>query len=126
MIELKKKYSDDLKKVEDSIKGALRRKKLLLLNKTGETAKINKLGQEIDKLFADSVVLAEQLEQLRFFKNWHKTAFNELSDIKSQIDSESLPALHLLVPFSKFEAELSVFLNYKNASLESNLFKEPK
>ncbi|WP_430002235.1 PDxFFG protein [Mycoplasmopsis bovis] len=121
--QLKKKYSDDLKKVEDSIK-ELKAEKAVLLNKTGETAKINKLGQEIDKLFADSVVLAEQLEQLRFFKNWHKTAFNELSDIKSQIDSESLPALHLLVPFSKFEAELSVFLNYKNASLESNLFKE--
>nr|WP_318029040.1 hypothetical protein [Mycoplasmopsis bovis] len=30
----------------------------------------------------------------------------------------------MLIPFNKFEAELSVFLNYKNASLESNLFKE--
>ncbi|AXJ69698.1 hypothetical protein CH328_00215 [Mycoplasmopsis bovis] len=121
--QLKKKYSDDLKKVEDSIK-KLKAEKATLLNKTGETAKINKLGQEIDKLFADSVVLAEQLEQLRFFKNWHKTTFNELSDIKNKIDLKSLPALHLLVPFNKFEAELSVFLNYKNTSLESNLFKE--
>nr|WP_307915124.1 hypothetical protein [Mycoplasmopsis bovis] len=33
-------------------------------------------------------MLAGQLEQLRFFKNWHKTAFNELNDIKSQIDSK--------------------------------------
>ncbi|MCA8844114.1 PDxFFG protein [Mycoplasmopsis bovis] len=121
--QLKKKYSDDLKKVEDSIK-KLKAEKASLTNKTSETAKINKLKQEIDKLFAESVVLAGQLEQLRFFKNWHKTAFNELNDIKSQIDSKSLPALHLLIPFNKFEAELSVFLNYKNASLESNLFKE--
>ncbi|WHL49166.1 hypothetical protein HYE36_04555 [Mycoplasmopsis bovis] len=105
---------------------SLKAEKASLTNKTSETAKINKLKQEIDKLFAESVVLAGQLEQLRFFKNWHKTAFNELNDIKSQIDSKSLPALHLLIPFNKFEAELSVFLNYKNASLESNLFKEPK
>nr|WP_307906862.1 hypothetical protein [Mycoplasmopsis bovis] len=39
-------------------------------------------------------MLAGQLEQLRFFKNWHKTAFNELNDIKSQIDSKGLFLLY--------------------------------
>nr|WP_318034241.1 hypothetical protein [Mycoplasmopsis agalactiae] len=121
--QLKKKYVDDLKKVEDSLKSK-KSEKASLSGKSESAAKITKLNQEIDKLFAESIVIAEQLEQLKFFKNWHKTGFNELDDIKGKIDSNSLPALHLLVPFNKLEAELSVFLNDKDSALETNLFKE--
>ncbi len=121
--QLKKKYADDLKKIEDSLKSK-KSEKASLSDKSESVAKITKLNQEIDKLFAESVVIAEQLEQLKFFKNWHKTGFNELNDIKKKIDSNSLPALHLLIPFNKLEAELSVFLNDKDSVLETNLFKE--
>lgn len=121
--QLKKKCADDLKKVEDSLKSK-KSEKASLNDKSESAAKITKLNQEIDKLFAESVVIAEQLEQLKFFRNWHKTGFNELNDIKKKINSNSLPALHLLIPFNKLEAELSMFLNDKNSILETNLFKE--
>ncbi|EIN14864.1 Hypothetical protein, predicted transmembrane protein [Mycoplasmopsis agalactiae 14628] len=120
--QLKKKYADDLKKVEDSLKSK-KSEKSSLNGKSESALKITKLNQEIDKLFAESVVIAEQLEQLKFFKNWHKTGFNELDDVKKKIDSNSLPALHLLIPFNKLEAELSVFLNDRDSVLETNLFK---